>query len=76
MGRHPKIFDPLFRAMVRAVQDNPAAKGARVLTGGGMCVHQAVDAFRLFTGITPDAARMHRSFAAALLARDKAMGAR
>ena len=44
-----------------------------MLTGGGMCVHQAVDAFRLFTGITPDLARMHRTFAAALLARDKAM---
>jgi shikimate dehydrogenase len=66
------IYTPIETDLIRAA----AAKGARVLTGGGMCVHQAVDAFRLFTGITPDAARMHRSFAAALLARDKAMGAR
>jgi len=35
-----------------------------------MCVYQAVDAFRLFTGIDPDVARMHRTFDAALAARD------
>jgi shikimate 5-dehydrogenase len=33
-------------------------------------VYQAVDAFRLFTGIDPDVARMHRTFDAALAARD------
>jgi shikimate dehydrogenase len=48
-----------------------AAKGARVLNGGGMCVHQAAEAFRLFTGIDPDVARMHRAFATALAAREK-----
>ena len=53
------IYTPIETDLIRAA----AAKGARVLTGGGMCVHQAVDAFRLFTGITPDAARMHRTFA-------------
>jgi shikimate dehydrogenase len=42
-----------------------------VLNGGGMCVHQTVEAFRLFTGIEPDVARMHRTFATALAARDK-----
>jgi shikimate dehydrogenase len=63
------IYTPIETELIRTA----AAKGARVLTGGGMCVHQAVDAFRLFTGITPDLARMHRTFAAALLARDKAM---
>jgi shikimate dehydrogenase len=30
--------------------------------GGGMAVFQAVDAFRLFTGIEPDAERMLRHF--------------
>jgi shikimate 5-dehydrogenase len=38
-----------------------------------MCVHQAAESFRLFTGIEPDLARMHRTFATALAARDKAM---
>lgn len=36
--------------------------GCRTLNGGGMAVFQAVEAFRLFTGITPDAARMQRHF--------------
>jgi shikimate dehydrogenase len=64
------IYTPIETELIRAA----AARGARVLTGGGMCVHQAVDAFRLFTGITPDSTRMHRAFATALLARDKALG--
>ena len=38
--------------------------GCRTLNGGGMAVFQAVDAFRLFTGIQPDAERMLASFAA------------
>ncbi|MBV1694163.1 MAG: shikimate dehydrogenase [Hyphomicrobiales bacterium] len=46
------------------------AKGCRVLTGGGMCVHQAADAFRLFSGLEPDIQRMHRTFAHALARRD------
>ncbi len=49
-----------------------AAKGARILDGGGMCVHSGAAAFRLFTGVEPDLARMHRAFAAALAARDAA----
>ena len=30
-----------------------------MLNGGGMCVHQAVEAFQLLTGIEPNVARMH-----------------
>ena len=62
------IYTPIETEFIKAA----AAKGARVLNGGGMCVHQAVEAFRLFTGIEPDVARMHRAFATALAARDKA----
>ena len=40
------------------------------MNGGGMCVHQAVDAFRLFTGLVPDVARMKRMFEKACAARD------
>jgi len=50
-----------------------ANKGARVLNGGGMCVHQAAEAFRLLTGVTPGLARLHRAFAKGLAARDAAM---
>ena len=46
-----------------------ANKGARVLNGGGMCVHQASEAFRLFTGVAPDVARLHRTLARGLAAR-------
>ena len=38
-------------------------KGSRTMNGGGMCVHQAAEAFRHFTGRAPDVARMKRTFA-------------
>ena len=63
------IYTPIETAFIKAA----AAKGCRTLTGGGMCVHQAVEAFRLFVGIEPDIARMHRTFAKALAARDATM---
>jgi shikimate dehydrogenase len=63
------IYTPIETEFIKAA----AASGARVLNGGAMCVHQAVEAFRLFTGIEPDVARMHRAFATALAAREKAM---
>ncbi|MSP01949.1 MAG: shikimate dehydrogenase [Acetobacteraceae bacterium] len=62
------IYSPMETELIQAA----AAKGARTLTGGGMCVHQAVDAFRLFTGIDPDVTRMHRTFMDALAVRDAA----
>jgi shikimate dehydrogenase len=67
------VADVIYTPMETELIKTAAAKGARVLTGGGMCVYQAVDAFRLFTGITPDVARMHRVFAAALAERDAAL---
>ena len=39
------------------------------MNGGGMCVHQAVDAFRHFTGLSADVARMKQTFERALAAR-------
>lgn len=63
------IYTPIETAFIKAA----AANGARVLTGGGMCVHQAAEAFRLFTGVEPDTARMHRMFADALAQRDATM---
>jgi shikimate dehydrogenase len=63
------IYTPIQTAFLEAA----AAKGARTLNGGGMCVHQAVEAFRLFTGIEPDVARLHHTFVSARAARDKAL---
>ena len=39
------------------------------MTGAGMCVHQAAEAFRLLTGIAPDLARMRSVFDAAAAKR-------
>jgi shikimate dehydrogenase len=53
------VYFPLETELLRHAR----AKGCRTLDGGGMAVFQAVEAFRLFTGVTPDAERMRRHFA-------------
>jgi shikimate dehydrogenase len=53
------VYFPLETELLRVAR----AKGCRTLDGGGMAVFQAVGAFRLFTGIEPDAERMLRHFA-------------
>jgi len=63
------IYTPVETEFIKAA----AAKGARTLNGSGMCVHQAVEGFRLFTGVTADVARLHRAFANGLAARDATM---
>jgi shikimate dehydrogenase len=54
------VYFPLETDLLRTAR----AVGCRTLDGGGMAVFQAVEAFRLFTGIAPDAGRMLRHFAA------------
>ena len=63
------IYTPIETAFIKAAPP----RAPRCLTGGGMCVHQAAEAFRLFVGIEPDVKRMHSTFARALAARDAAM---
>jgi shikimate dehydrogenase len=53
------IYFPLETELLRAAR----ALGCRTVDGGGMAVFQAVQAFRLFTGIVPDHERMLRHFA-------------
>jgi shikimate dehydrogenase len=65
------IYTPLQTEFLKAA----AAKGARTLNGSGMCVHQAVAAFRQLTGFAPDLKRLHRAFATAVAERDAALGA-
>ena len=52
------VYFPLQTALLQAAQN----AGCRTMTGGGMAVFQAVKAFELFTGITPDAGRMLKHF--------------
>ncbi len=54
------VYFPLDTALLRAAR----AAGCRTLDGGRMAVFQAVEAFRLFSGRTPDPDRMLRHFAA------------
>jgi shikimate dehydrogenase len=65
------IYTPLETELVQSAR----ARGARAAGGAGMCVHQAAEAFRLFTGVAPDVARMRRTFMAAASARDKTLAA-
>jgi len=53
------VYFPLQTELIRAA----AALGSRTLGGGAMAVFQAAEAFRLFTGVTPDAERMLGHFA-------------
>ena len=62
------IYTPIDTEFLKAA----SAKGARTLNGGGMCVHQAIEAFRQFTGVEPDLARLHLAFNTARIARDAA----
>ncbi|MBC3191988.1 shikimate dehydrogenase [Pseudonocardia sp. C8] len=54
------VYRPLDTALLRAAR----AAGCRTVDGGRMAVHQAAEAFRLFTGTTPDPARMLAHLAA------------
>jgi quinate/shikimate dehydrogenase (NAD+) len=52
------VYRPLETALVTAAR----TAGCRVLDGGRMAVFQAAEAFRLFTGVGPDAERMLHHF--------------
>jgi len=52
------VYFPLETELLRTAR----ARGCATLDGGGMAVFQAVGAFRLFTGLEPDAERMLRHF--------------
>jgi shikimate dehydrogenase len=52
------VYFPLQTELLRVAGE----RGCRILDGSGMAVFQAVEAFRLFTGIPADADRMLRHF--------------
>jgi shikimate dehydrogenase len=63
---HPGQFvvDVIYTPLETEFLGLARARGARVMGGAGMCVHQAAEAFRLFTSIDPTAPHTH-TFAAA-----------
>lgn len=54
------IYFPAETQLLRHARE----RGCRTMSGIGMAVFQAVDAFRLFTGLDPDPERMRRHFEA------------
>jgi shikimate dehydrogenase len=59
------VYFPIETALLKAAR----AAGCAVCDGGGMAVGQAVGAFKHFTDLVPDPARMHASFLKLLAAR-------
>jgi shikimate dehydrogenase len=53
------VYFPLETELLRTAR----ARSCRTMSGGGMAVYQAADAFRLFTGLEPDSERMLKHFA-------------
>lgn len=56
------VADIVYRPIETQLVRDARAAGCRVLDGGRMAVGQAVDAFRIFTGLEPDAERMRAHF--------------
>lgn len=52
------VAEVVYRPLETELLTRARQTGARTLSGAGMAVFQAVDAFRLFTGIEPDSDRM------------------
>jgi shikimate dehydrogenase len=52
------VYFPLETELLKEAR----ARGCRTMAGGGMAVFQAAGAFRLFTGLEPDAERMLAHF--------------
>lgn len=52
------VYYPLWTPLLLAAQKN----GATVMTGRDLAIHQALDAFRLFTGLAPSASAMSETF--------------
>ena len=65
------IYTPLETELVLAAR----ARGAEAMGGAGMCVHQAAESFRHFTGRTADIDRLKKTFAAAAARRETALAA-
>lgn len=71
VARHLWVADVIYTPLETDLVKGARAKGCKVMGGAGMCVHQAVETFRLFTGHVPDIHRMQRTFAEAAALRDK-----
>jgi shikimate dehydrogenase len=60
------VYTPLWTPLLQAAR----ARGARVMTGRELCIHQAIDAFALFTGLEPSHERIASAFDAVMARRN------
>ncbi|TCK23010.1 shikimate dehydrogenase [Pseudonocardia endophytica] len=58
LAHRPWVAEIVYRPLDTALLADARAAGCRTVDGGRMVVHQAAEAFRLFTGRTPDTGRM------------------
>jgi shikimate dehydrogenase len=61
------VYTPLWTPLLQAAR----ARGARVMTGRELCIHQAIDAFALFTGLEPSQERIASAFDAVMARRNE-----
>ena len=61
------VYRPLETPLVKAAR----ARGCTVIDGGHMNVGQALGAFKLFTGLEPDAERMDAHFRRLVIGKDQ-----
>jgi shikimate dehydrogenase len=61
------VYTPLWTPLLLAAR----AVGARLMTGRELCIHQAADAFRLFTGFEPSRERIGAAFDAVIAKRNE-----
>jgi shikimate dehydrogenase len=61
------VYTPLWTPLLQAAR----AKGCRVMTGRELCIYQAADAFRLFTGLEGSFERIGAAFDAVIAKRSE-----
>ena len=61
------VYTPLWTPLLQAAR----AKGCRVMTGRELCIYQAADAFRLFTGLEASRERLGAAFDAVIAKRNE-----
>ena len=61
------VYTPLWTPLLQAAR----AKGCRVMTGRELCIYQAADAFRLFTGLEGSLERIGAAFDAVIAKRNE-----
>src|SRR5882724_735611 len=59
------VYSPLWTPLLTAAK----ARGAKIMTGRDLAVHQGADAFQLFTGFTPPIVEMGNAFDAVMAKR-------